>query len=402
MSQALRIVVALLMAAVSRPVVASAQESNFVPAAALNLLAPAGWSITPGFSYSGSWDDNALIVGTGDAPVTDILSTVNPRASVDFNGRRGQMSASYDGAFVLYRELSDLNSYDQHATFVAQRLLSPHVTLFVRNSAASVPTTELSQLVGVPFSRTGSKVVDVRGGIEAAFSKRTTMTTTYDFQWVKFDEDQPQSASLRGGHSNGGSVALGYRLSERFALTADYQLQYANVEGNDESFNVQNIFGGVDYKLSTATRMFFSGGVSRLTFAPTSPNRTGPAARAGITHQFHKFTADLQYSRSFVPSYGFGGTTDNAELSGRLRVPFGRRGYATSALSWRRNDPLTEGDLPLRSYWLEAAMGYAVSTWVSLEAFYGSTHQTIDRPGGQTHRNRVGLQVITAKPLRIR
>jgi len=56
----------------------------------------------------------------------------------------------------------------------------------------------------------------------------------------------------------------------------------------------------------------------------------------------------------------------------------------------------------LRSFWLEAVIGYAVTPWVRLEAFYGGVNQTIDRPGGETDRNRIGFQVSTAKPLRIR
>ena len=56
----------------------------------------------------------------------------------------------------------------------------------------------------------------------------------------------------------------------------------------------------------------------------------------------------------------------------------------------------------LRSVWLEGTIGYAATPWVHLEVFYSGTQQTIDRPGGQIDRNRIGFQVITAKPVRIR
>jgi hypothetical protein len=39
---------------------------------------------------------------------------------------------------------------------------------------------------------------------------------------------------------------------------------------------------------------------------------------------------------------------------------------------------------------------------VRLEAFYSGAHQTIDQPGGVLDRNRVGFQIITARPVRIR
>jgi hypothetical protein len=141
--------------------------------------------------------------------------------------------------------------------------------------------------------------------------------------------------------------------------------------------------------------------VSRLAVTEFSAAQTGPAWRLGLTRQLRAAAIDLLYNRSFVPSYGFGGTTQNEEATARLRVPFGRRVYSTSALSWRRNEPLITGDLPLSSYWIEGTVGYAATPWVRLEAFYSGTQQTIDRPGGTLNRNRIGFQVTTAKPVRV-
>jgi hypothetical protein len=109
----------------------------------------------------------------------------------------------------------------------------------------------------------------------------------------------------------------------------------------------------------------------------------------------------VQYSQSFVPAYGFGGTMQNQELSGRLQAPLARRVVASTGVAWRRNDPLTQIDPPLRSFWLEGSVGYAVTPLVRIEGFFAATRQTINRPGGETDRNRFGFQVITAKPMRI-
>ena len=51
----------------------------------------------------------------------------------------------------------------------------------------------------------------------------------------------------------------------------------------------------------------------------------------------------------------------------------------------------TLGELPLRSFWVEGSVGYAATPWVRIEGFYAGTHQTIDRPGGELDRNRVGI-----------
>jgi hypothetical protein len=76
--------------------------------------------------------------------------------------------------------------------------------------------------------------------------------------------------------------------------------------------------------------------------------------------------------------------------------------YAEGSVSWRSNEPLVAGDVPLRSLWLGGLVGYAAQPWLRIEGFYGRTQQRIDRPGGDVERNRIGVQVVTAKPVRIR
>src|SRR3954470_23378145 len=123
-------IAALLVSAVCVCPAAEAQESNFVPVATANGQAPAGWSFTPSLGYGASWDDNVLVRGSGDAETGDLVNVISPRGTLDLNGRRAQVSLTYDGAFVRYRDLSTLDSYDQHGAFYARRLLSPHLAVF--------------------------------------------------------------------------------------------------------------------------------------------------------------------------------------------------------------------------------------------------------------------------------
>src|SRR3954471_11468450 len=109
MTRIATITIALLAVSAAAP--AAAQESNLAPTTPEgNPLAPVGWSFTPSLTYSGAWDDNVLIRGTGDRTPGDFLNVVTPRGTVNYNGRDAQVSGSYDGAFLLYRDLGSLNS----------------------------------------------------------------------------------------------------------------------------------------------------------------------------------------------------------------------------------------------------------------------------------------------------
>jgi hypothetical protein len=409
MSRASAFILAVPVAAMLICPAAAAAQSNFTPTSTTaNPETAGGWSVTPSITYSGSWDDNVLLRGNGDEPATDFLNVVNPRATVDFNGRRGQVGATYDGSFLLYRELSTLNSYDQRASLDARRMITPHVSVFFRGYAARVPTTELVAFVGLPFVRTGSRILDVHTGSNVSLSKRTTVAITYDTQFVGFDNNAVDAVALRPGHSQGATAAFRHAVDARLTLTGDYQITHANthplIGPIDQAFDIQNVWAGADYRLSEDTHVFGAGGVSRLGVTELTDARTGPAWRAGLVRNFRSFVVDAEYSRSFVPAYGFGGTTQNEQLTGRVRVPLAHRLYTTGAVSRRRNDPLilTDIDPPLRSLWLEAMVGYAATASIRLEGFYSTTRQTIDRPGGETDRTRIGFQVTTSKPMRVR
>jgi len=364
------------------------------------VLVP-GWTFTPSVLYQGVWDDNVLVRGTGDQAPRDFLNILNPKADVTFLGRRGQVDAGYDGAFVFYRQLQTLNSYDQHARVSAQRLVTRHVTLFVIDNFAAVPTTELVRFIAVPFTRTGSQLDDLRTGVEMALSKYTSMKVSYNFQWVRFDRDDPLAPLLRGGHSHGATASLRHAITENTTLLADYDIQHAIVAVNG-TFDVQNAGAGVERKLSDYTRIYLVGGVARVGVTNFAAPRTGPALRGGITHQYQRAAVDLSYSRSYVPAFGFGGTFQNEEIAAAVRLPLSQRFYTNSSVSWRRNEPLTLGDPSLRSLWIEGIVGYNVQPWLRLEGFYSGSRQTIAQPGTERDHNRVGFQIVTFKPLRVR
>jgi hypothetical protein len=389
--------VALLFA----PCAARAQDSNFTPVPGASVQATPGWVLTPGVAVGTGWDDNVLVRGGDNLTPGDVLNTISPRAALTFNAPRTQMATNYDGAFLMYRELSQLNSYDQRASFYVRHLLTKHVAFFVRNTTAFVPTTELAEFVAVPFIRTGSHLEDLRGGVEAALTKFTSLTGSYDFQMVDFNQDAPGASNLQDGHSHGVSLNVRHLLDAHLAMTADYQYQHAALRENQQ-FDIQNGWFGVDYQVSESTHLFAAGGISRLFVTLSQTNRTGPAWRLGLARSLSTAALDVHYSRSFVPSYGFGGTMQNEEATARVRFPLGRRVSGSTAFSWRRDDPLTIGELPLRSFWVEGSVGYAATPWVRIEGFYAGTQQTIQRAGGTLGRNRAGVQVVTARPVRMR
>jgi hypothetical protein len=109
------------------------------------------------------------------------------------------------------------------------------------------------------------------------------------------------------------------------------------------------------------------------------------------------------YQRSFIPSYGFGGTFQNEEWVGTVSVPFARnRAYVDGSVSYFNNDALRDDQPSLRSLWFSTKVGYRATRWLRIEGFYNNVSQEADFAPGNLSRNLIGFQVITSKPMKLR
>ena len=108
--------------------------------------------------------------------------------------------------------------------------------------------------------------------------------------------------------------------------------------------------------------------------------------------------------RSFVPAFGFGGSIRNQEVIGqRARAVRADRAYCDGSLAWRRQRRrCSRRELGLKSLWLQTTRrATRLQRWLRLEGFYSGAFQDIDVAGGHVDRNRIGVQVVTARPVRL-
>jgi len=361
-----------------------------------------GWTLTPSITTGGTWDDNVLVQGLTDAPSSDEAANFAPAGSISYTGRKSEFSGAYNGGFTMYRSFPALNSYQHSARLSAKRRLSAHTTFSVYQSYANSPTTELQSLVGIPFVRLGSRMASVGAGMTKEFSKRTSVSAAYGFDWVRFDKDPVLNRPLVGGQSHLGRLGFQRALSRRIAATVDYDTLRATLASGG-AFSVQNLWLGGTYRVTESTSIYGRFGLARLNTSDLVRPQTMPAWRAGVARPIGRATVDLQYGRTFVPSYAGGGTQANQELTLRASLPLGRRLYTQFGTAWRRDRVIFVIDeLPLTSVWLSGAVGYPLTPWMRTELFYSGLMQRINRPGGAINRNQVGISISTGKPVRIR
>jgi hypothetical protein len=361
-----------------------------------------GWVFTPGVTASTMFDSNVALAAEFETrPDTqgDKLFVLQPFGQLEYNGPRTKFESGYRGYLRRYFDFDQLNGFDQRGYASFRHLATRHLTFFVTDSYAKVPTTDELMLNGVPFTRTGSQSNSLAGGIESRLSRFMDFNVRYDLTWVNFDEKE---TLLRDGYVQGVKAGLSRRLSDRSSFGGEYGIRFANLNEGLRRLTFQDVGATYRYDTGPRTTLDAAGGVSFLMDRTLNANRVGPYVRGGVTHREEHFTVGANYAREFVPSFGFGGSNESQAVRGFVQMPLARnRMYVQQAVSWRRTNPFITTELPLNTWWLTSTVGYAFSRWFRAEGLYAFTRQDSSVPGGLINRHRVGGQVVIAQPVRI-
>lgn len=362
-----------------------------------------GWSFTPGVTVASIFDSN---VALADAPADtrrtqgDQLFIMEPFGQLEFVAPRTEFAAGYRGFIRRYQDVDQLNGFDQRGHLSLKRLATKRLTITLRDTYAHVPTTDEVELNGVPFVRTGARTNSFAGGVDVRLTKFTNLSVRYDQMWVDFDR---QDTLLTGGWVNGVRTELSRQLDQRSSFGAEYGIRRADLDNRARQITFHDVGATYRYSLAEHTLLSLAGGMSRLQDHTIDDTRSGPYVRAGLTRATEHATFGVSYERTYVPSFGFGGSNQSQEFRTFVRMPFERnRLYVQGSAAWRRSDPFVEEELLLDTISLRSTVGYGLTRWLRLEGFYAFTRQDSQVTGGEINRHRGGLQVVVSQPMRIR
>jgi hypothetical protein len=369
----------------------------------------AGWIFTPSIGVGGAWDDNVLLVDTGGEPPADYASPVTPGVGLDYLGRRTRFSSGYEGAFVFYRTLDELRSFQHLFRASLTQRVNPRFALSIDESFTKAPTTDLLQVAGIPFYRIGSTNNFINGGFEAALSKHVSLRGSYGLRSVGFEFDPIVGAQLRGGTGHEVATSIERAMSKRLAIGGDYDFTHAIVaadptivNGPDDRFNLHRATFTARYVVSPSVSVNGGIGIAHIGAGDDHEAQTGPAWNGGVAYRAERVLMTANYTRSYLPSFGFGGTFQNEELSGSVHVPFYRnRAYTDGGIAWYNNEPFDLVQPSLKSLWISGRLGYRITPWIRVEGFYSHARQDSQRPGGKLGRNQIGFQIVTSKPMKL-
>ena len=368
----------------------------------------AGWVFTPGASVGALWDSG---IQTDADPVVEALFQkwvvlANPHAELDFNGRRTHFNLGYSGSFEKYWT-SSLNWVQSGRAGVTHTLTS-RLNISGDTAYSVVPTTDRLQLVNgaVPYLPVNSRWIEAGGGFTFRASTRTTINGGYRFQSVTFDADTPTLGGfdqLRDGYTQSQSVGFMREFSTRLSLGASGQYRRDNIGEVEYQFEVKTVSGDFSYRLNSSTSIFGGGGASSLESPNTGEGTTAPTFHVGFNRLMRTFRMNASYSRGFEQLFGFGSLVGSDTFSGGAFVPLADRLYYLDAsLTYTHADPgrgLGIG-FEYTTLWSNVAVGRQLTPYLRGEGFVSFAHQSSNGPDSTQH-TRIGIQIVTSKPMRI-
>ena len=371
---------------------------------------PPGWSVTPAVGVSEMWDDNPTLAAEGDVRIGDWVTAVQPSLALDFRGRRTTVRSDYAGTFDFYRELNGLNTRDHRASLDFTHQATRRIQLFARDQAMLSPTTaDALDVSATVLRRQTTRMNAFSGGFESLLGRQTTLNAAYVSQWIEFANDNertepispipPSAELLLGGHSHGGTGALRHRLTQRFSIGADYEIQRAIVANGTETFDVQSALAVSELALGPSTKASFGYGHAWLT-AGDGFSDNGPAFDVGLEWTGRHSGATVRYGRTFLPSFGFGGTFQNEELRASIRTALSRSLQWSGNFTISDNDPLEPGDPSLRSISARTALGWVIKRRLRFDAYVQHVSQDSGLAGGHVLRTRAGVQATVSQTVR--
>ena len=370
----------------------------------------AGWVFTPGTSLGGFWDSG---IQSDSNPVVETLvhkwvGVANPRAELDFNGRRTHFNVGYSGSLEKY--FSEGLNWEHRGRLSVRRTLTSRLSMSGDATYAAVPTTDrllITQGV-VPYVDANSQWLQAGGGFSFRGGPRTTIHGDYRFEQVNVDQTLAGPFDLlRDGYSHAPSLGFTQDFTSRLSLgaQADYRREVVQiVEGFNELYDIRALNATFTYRWSQAMSISGSGGASQLENIDIGESTTSPTFSGSFTRRMRTVTLGARYARAFEQVFGFGTLAATDTVSGDAFVPLADRLYYLEvAGAFSRTAPIPELGIgfDMSTFWGNVAVGRQLAPRLRAEAFVSVALQGAANGLDRSNRTRLGIQIVTSKPLRI-
>ena len=161
--------------------------------------------------------------------------------------------------------------------------------------------------------------------------------------------------------------------------------------------------GQFSYRLNNSSSISGGGGASSLESPGTGEGTTAPTFHVGFDRVMRTLRMSASYSRGFEQLFGFGSLVGSDTFSGGAFIPLADRLYYLDAtLTYTHSDPGRSLGIGFEytTLWSNVTVGRQLTPYLRGEGFVSFGHQSSNGPDSTNH-TRIGVQIVTSKPMRI-
>ena len=272
----------------------------------------------------------------------------------------------------------------------------------------SPTTADALEVSATVLRRQTTRMNAFSGGFESLLGRQTTLNAAYVSQWIEFaNEDE------RADQSHPAEPRSCCWADTRTAATANCAIVSASASRSAPTTRSSAPSSPTAPRPSTcrarwpcrssrsspSTKASFGYGHAWLA-AGDGFSDNGPAFDVGLEWTGRHSGATVRYGRTFLPSFGFGGTFQNEELRASIRTALSRSLQWSGNFTISDNDPLEPGDPSLRSISARTALGWVIKRRLRFDAYVQHVSQDSGLAGGHVLRTRAGVQATVSQTVR--
>lgn len=287
--------------------------------------------------------DSDVTVGTNGQPVGDESYSIWPTISLDETRSRFHLTLSYSPGYTFYQNTSSLNAANQNFAVAFKYLLSPHVTLSLRDSFQKTSSilnqanpdsgSPVSGAVFVPNNSVIAPIADVltnnaNATLSYQFSANGMIGASGNFTNLHYP-NATQVPGLFDSSSRGGSAFYNHRLSKMNYIGATYQYQtfFSYLTGGQSETQTQSIllFYTLYFKPTLSLSLFGGPQYSNTQqLGLPSSQSWSPSGGASFGWQGKVTSVAASYSQAISGGGGLVGAVHYYGVNGSVRQRFTR------------------------------------------------------------------------------
>ncbi len=298
--------------------------------------------VSLGFGAAGFYDDNVL--STNVDRVGDEALSLSPHFGVSRQTENLSLNFNYTPFFLLYRQLSKFDQFNQSANLDLTFRLAPRFILGLRDSfgfrygdypslygapitSGPISPTDLNQLI-TPFT---ARILSNMTGLDLTFvkSRRTSFTFSGGYNLGRYGNESGVSGALYDYKGEFGSVQFNYRATEHTTLGLSVVHADSIYNAGADFYQraqTESAFFSVESQLSPTLSVTANGGPQYVHSPGQSPAEGGlqegiyGAGGGSITKEARKTALTVSFQRSASDAGGLYATViSNTAMFGARR-----------------------------------------------------------------------------------